>query len=180
MVIQSMPAATQAALGLKVITFTITGYRLALPMESVLRVVNCPVEMQQRTDVIELIHLEKTAITVLNLHTHLSLKQGKTVSSQVSSQGQFLVVVKSGSELCAIRVDTPPDLIELDPATMRQLPTPYRQGHPLSIASRVAVLPQGKATLAIFVLEMKRVMAAIALQASERAASQTSEGSVKS
>jgi chemotaxis signal transduction protein len=155
MAVQSM--AKVAKTNVKVIVFTIAGYRLALPMEAVLRVVNCPSEVSDRAQKVELIHLGQTAITVLNLHTHLSLKQVKPVAAKNS----FLVAAKAGTELCAIRVDTPPDLIELDPTTIRQLPSPYQQGHPLSIASRVAVLPQGKATLAIFILDMKRVMDAI-------------------
>jgi chemotaxis signal transduction protein len=146
---------------LKVIVFQIAGYRLAVPMASVLRVVNTPPEMHDslpdtkgQSSLLELIHLGHHAIAVLNLYPHLSLKQ---VNSS-PQQGQFLVVTKAGEELCAIRVDVPPDLLELDVATIRELPTPYRQGHPLSIASRVAVLPQGKATLAIFLLDMERVL----------------------
>jgi chemotaxis signal transduction protein len=144
-----------AASSIKVITFAIAGYRLALPMESVVRIVNCPEDLQQRSGAVELIHLGQTAIAVLNLHFHLSLNQNS------ASPGQFLIVTKVGQELCAIRVDTPPNLVELDARTLRQLPSPYRQGHPLNIASRVAVLPQGKATLAIFILEMQRVLDAI-------------------
>lgn len=144
---------------LKVIVFQIAGYRLAVPMDSVLRVVNTPPEMQDslpkdQSSLLELIHLGHHAIAVINLYPHLSLKQ----VNSMPQQGQFLVVTKAGEELCAIRVDVPPDLLELDVATIRELPTPYRQGHPLSIASRVAVLPQGKATLAIFLLDMERVL----------------------
>ncbi|NDJ19685.1 chemotaxis protein CheW [Myxacorys almedinensis] len=156
---------------LKAVVFSIAGYRLALPMESVLRVVNAPPEMsassapQERSGMVELIHLGHLAIAVLNLYPHLSLKQSISrsvgASQGESQQGQFLVVTKVGGEICAIRVDTPPDLIELDASTIRQIPAPYQQNHPLSIASRVAVLPQGKATLAIFVLDMERVLRVI-------------------
>jgi chemotaxis signal transduction protein len=138
----------------KVVVFTIAGYRLGLPMDAVLRVVNCPLELRTHSGVVELVHLKHQAITVLNLHPHLALKQ----VNPNSDAGSFLVVTKVLQEFCAIRVDTPPDLIELPPSTIRQLPEPYRKGHPLNIASRVAVLPQGKATVAIFLLEMKRVL----------------------
>ncbi len=157
MAVQSMPTAKAVKKSVKVIVFTIAGYKLALPMEAVLRVVNCPKEIGDRDQQVELIHLGQMAITVLNLHTHLSLKQAQPTLTKE----HFLVAAKAGNELCAIRVDSPPDLVELDATTIRQLPDPYRQGHPLNIASRVAVLPQGKATMAIFILDMKRVMDAI-------------------
>lgn len=138
----------------KMVVFAIAGYRLGLPMESVLRVVNCPPELRDSQAVLELVNLGSHTISVLNLHARLSLQQGRPAQSS----GNFLIVAKAGEELCAIRVDAPPDLLELEPSMIRQLPAPYRQGHPLHIANQVAVLPQGKATLAIFLLEMKRVL----------------------
>ncbi len=143
---------------LKAIAFAIAGYRLALPLEAVLRVVNCPIELRELSKPLELIHLGSHAIAVLNLHPHLALKQtNPTLGGQ-----QFLVITRSAlDEYCAIRVDAPPDLVELPLNMIRKLPEPYRNGHPLNIASRVAVLPQGKATLAIFLLDMQRVMDAV-------------------
>lgn len=145
---------------LKAISFAIAGYRLALPMEAVLRVVNCPFKLRDSSSTMELIHLGSHAIAVLNLHPHLALKQ----ANPVSSHQQFLVVARSAQDdYCAIRVDTPPDLVDLPLNMIRKLPEPYRNGHPLNIASRVAVLPQGKATLAIFLLDMQRVMDVVAV-----------------
>lgn len=139
----------------RLIVFAIAGYRLGLPLEQILRVVNCPDELKAQTsEITELLPLGQQTILVLNLRSQLSLNQG-----QNTLESEFLVVAKVGTELCAIRVDAPPDLIEVEAATIRQLPAPYRQGHPLSIASQVVVLPQGKATLAIFLLELKRVLA---------------------
>jgi chemotaxis signal transduction protein len=143
-----------ASESVKAVVFTIAGYRLGLPMESVLKVVNCPLELRDCSTTVELVHLKHHAMTVLSLHPHLALKQ----SNPNLDAGRFLVVTKVLQEFCAIRVDTPPDLIELLPSTIRKLPEPYRKGHPLNIANRVAVLPQGKSTVAIFLLDMKRVL----------------------
>ncbi|MBW4444496.1 MAG: chemotaxis protein CheW [Plectolyngbya sp. WJT66-NPBG17] len=143
----------------RLVTFAIASYRLGLPLDSVLRVVNAPDELRSQTsEILELLPLGHHTISVLNLRSQLSLAQGQTVQ-RTAAEGDFLVVAKAGEELCAIRVDAPPDIIAVAAATIRQLPAPYRQGHPLSIASQVVVLPQGKATLAIFLLEMKRVLA---------------------
>ncbi|MGG6286083.1 chemotaxis protein CheW, partial [Leptolyngbya sp. AN03gr2] len=128
----------------RLIVFVIAGYRLGLPVDQILRVVNCPEELKAQTsERLELLPLGQHTISVLNLRSQLSLNQART-----TPENDFLVVAKLGTDLCAIRVDAPPDLIEVEAATIRQLPAPYRQGHPLSIASQVVVLPQGKATLA--------------------------------
>lgn len=146
-------AATQSET-VRLIVFAIAGYRLGLPVDQILRVVNCPEELKTQTsERLELLPLGQHTISVLNLRSQLSLNQTRT-----TPENDFLVVAKLGAELCAIRVDAPPDLIEVEAATIRQLPAPYRQGHPLSIASQVVVLPQGKATLAIFLLDLKRVL----------------------
>lgn len=145
------------------VVFPIAGYRLGVPLDKILRVVNCPDELRSHSsDSLEFMPLGQHTISVLNLRSQLSL--GQTQQRVSSNQSDFLVVAKVGEELCAIQVDTPPDLIEIDTATIRQLPAPYRQGHPLSIASQVAVLPQGKATLAIFLLDLKRVLAMLGTQ----------------
>lgn len=141
----------------RAVVFTIAGYRLGLPMETVLRVVNCPPEVRDSNQAVTSIELGQQTLTVLSLHNHLTALSG----SQARSQGEFLLVAKAGEKLLAIRVDAPPDIMQFDPFMLRQLPATYRQGHPLNIASRVAVLPQGKATLAVFLLDLERVVATL-------------------
>lgn len=145
---------------MRLVVFTIAGYRFGLPLESILRVVNVPEELKSSASgMLEVVPVGEYTLTVLNLRSQLSMTQGQAQAVGTRSQAEFLVVTQVETELCALRVDAPPDLIEIDAAAIRQLPAPYRQGHPLSIASHVVVLPQGKATLAIFLLEMKRVLA---------------------
>lgn len=145
---------------MRLVVFTIAGYRFGLPLESILRVVNVPEELKSSASgMLEVLPVGEYTLTVLNLRSQLSMTQGQAQAVSTRSQAEFLVVTQVETELCALRVDAPPDLIEIDSAAIRQLPAPYRQGHPLSIASHVVVLPQGKATLAIFLLEMKRVLA---------------------
>ena len=144
------PAAT-----LRVVTFAIADYRLALPMSSVLRVVNCPPQFSQGAGKIEFVHLGQHSIMVLNLHQRLTLRRREPCLNQ----GQFLIVTPAvRQELCAIRVDRPPDVLDLPTQFMRQLPDAYRQGHPLSIASHVAVLPEEPDAASIFILDMPRTV----------------------
>jgi chemotaxis signal transduction protein len=140
---------------LRVVTFAIADYRLALPMSAVLRVVNCPPQFNQGTGKVEFVHLGQHSIMILNLHHRLTLNR----SEPRRHQGQFLIVTHAvQQELCAIRVDTPPDVLELPTQVMRQLPDAYQQGHPLSIASHVAVLPDDAEASSIFILDMQRTV----------------------
>ncbi|MEP0916521.1 chemotaxis protein CheW [Leptolyngbya sp. DQ-M1] len=139
----------------RLIVFEIAGYRFGLPLHRILRVVNCPDDLRSRpVEPLELFPVGQQTLSVLNLRSQLGL-------APTDQAGDFLVIAKIKAELCAIRVDAPPDLIEVDATAIRQLPAPYRQGHPLSIASQVVVLPQGKATLAVFLLEIERLFACL-------------------
>lgn len=139
---------------IRFIVFAIAGYRFGLPLKRILRIVNSPDELRSRpAQPLEIFPIGQQTLSVLNLRSQLGL-------APTDQAGNFLVIAKVKAEFCAIRVDAPPDIIEVDAAAIRQLPAPYRQGHPLSIASQVVVLPQGKATLAIFLLEIDRLFGA--------------------
>ncbi len=146
---------TSSAKLLRMVTFTIADYRLALPMSAVLRVVNCPPQLSQDPGKVEFVHLGQHSIMILNLHQRLTLNRHQPRPQQ----GQFLIVTQAvQQDLCAIRVDTPPDVMELPTQVMRQLPAAYEQGHPLSIASHVAVLPEDPSATSIFILDMQRTV----------------------
>ena len=139
----------------RVITFTIANQMLALPMNTIVKVVSCPPQMVSSTNSIELFHFGQRAITVLNLHKHFAQ------SLEVAS-GKFLVVTHlKQKELYAFLVDTPPDLIDLPVSTIRQIPESYRHGHALSIASCVAVLSHEEGSASIFIIEIEQAIRAL-------------------
>jgi len=139
----------------RVITFVIANQILALPMNAIVKVVSCPPQMMSSTNSMELFHFGQHAITVLNLHNHFA--QPLEVAS-----GKFLVITQlKQKELYAFLVDTPPDLIDLPASTIRQLPESYRQGHALSIASYMAVLPKPEGVTSIFIIEIERAIRAL-------------------
>jgi chemotaxis signal transduction protein len=148
-------SANSSAATLRVVTFAIADYQLALPMSVVLRVVNCPPQFSQGTGKVEFVHLGQHSLMILNLHSRLTLNRNQPRIAQ----GKFLIVTQAvDQELCAIRVDTPPDVLEFPKHVMRQLPDAYQQGHPLSIASHVAVLPEDPNAARIFILNMPRTV----------------------
>jgi purine-binding chemotaxis protein CheW len=141
---------------LKVIVFPIAGYFLALPIETVFKVANIPPQLKTSANAIDLLHLGQQVITVLNLQPHFAMQQSP------KNKGQFLVIIQPPQgEFCAIRVDAPPDLMELPRSVVRTMPTAYREGHPLKIATHLAVLPQGEKMLPIFLMDLNRAMAVL-------------------
>jgi chemotaxis signal transduction protein len=149
--IASSPNHSQASV--RVITFTIANQVLALPMNAIVKVVSCPPQMRNSTNSIELFHFGQHTITVLNLHQHFA-------QSSATANGKFLVITQlKQKELYAFLVDTPPDLIDLPAATIRQLPESYRQGHPLSMASCVAIFQETEE--AIFIIDIEQAIRAL-------------------
>jgi chemotaxis signal transduction protein len=138
----------------RVITFTIANQVLALPMNAIVKVVSCPPQMRSSTNSFELFHFGQHTITVLNLHQHFA--------QQSAASGKFLVITQlKQQELYAFLVDTPPDLIDLPAATIRQMPDSYRQGHALSIANCVSVAHEADETASIFIIDIERALLAL-------------------
>jgi chemotaxis signal transduction protein len=140
----------------RMITFTIANQLLALPMNAIAKVVSCPMPIAQSTSAIELFHFGHHSITVLNLHQHFA--QPKSLGNK------FLVVTRQQQELYALMVDTPPDLVDFPASTIRQLPESYRQGHVMSIASCVVVLPEAEEVSSIFVIDMEKAIGILTAQ----------------
>jgi chemotaxis signal transduction protein len=153
----SHPEAAKPSTPLRMMVFAIADYFFALPINVVLKVVNCPpLLLSSSLSSIELVHLGLHTITLLKLQQHLAPGQ----LQQQANTAQFLVVTQLvQQELCAILVDAPPNLIEIPLSAIRTLPESYRQAHPLhKIASHIAVLPQEETSLSIFLLDMEQVL----------------------
>lgn len=140
----------------KFIVFKIMDYLLALPIEDVLKVVNCSLEAGSRLRTMGVIQLGRHMIRVLDLHQSLSVGG----LSELPANLPFLVITKSYSgELCGIPVDEPPNLVELPLEMMRSLSTSQRQGNRLlEMVSHAAVLTQEGMATTIFFLDMKQVL----------------------
>jgi chemotaxis signal transduction protein len=143
------PEVSQASV--RMITFTIADHLLALPMNAIVKVVSCPLQIAQSENSVELFHFGNHSITVLNLHRHFA--------QTAMHGGKFLVVTKQkNQELYALLVDTPPDLVDVSTSTIRQLPESYRQGHSLSVASCVIVTPEAGGLASVFVVDMEKAI----------------------
>jgi len=140
----------------KFVVFKVMDYLLALPIEDVLKAVNCSSVAGSGLRTMGVVQLGRHMIRVLDLHQHISVGS----LSQLPANRPFLVIIRgSGGELCGIPVDEPPNLVELPLAMMQQLPKSQIQGNGvLEMVSHAAVLSQENVTTTIFLLDVKQVL----------------------
>jgi chemotaxis signal transduction protein len=149
----SYPSKTEFSEPLRVVTFTIANHILALPIERILKIVNCPPQFCNRSSNMELIHLGRRTITILDIHRYLT---PSTVLSP--AQQHFLIITPLQTEVYAILVDAPPNLVELPTSAIRPVPQSYGQDSLDKIASHVAVLPEAETNSTIFLLDVEQTL----------------------
>lgn len=141
----------------KFIVFTIAEYFLALPIFSVLKVVNYPLQGNDNLRAAGLVQIGQHTLVLLDLHQKLAT----SYAPPLTRNSPFLVVTQVvQGELCAIPVDEPPNLVELPKDTIQTLPKSYHQNGLLDLVSHVAVFSHEEETFTIFLLDMNRVLSA--------------------
>jgi chemotaxis signal transduction protein len=134
----------------KFIVFTIADYRLALPLEYVVRVINYPDKVNPEMNKLGLIQIGSRTIRLVNFAQDLPSQE----NLQQPNLQPFLVIARdSQGELCGIPVDQPPDLIEIPIEKMQVLPQSDRHPAALQAASHMTVISQEKDTTTIFLLK---------------------------
>ena len=139
-----------AAVG-KFVVCQIADSLLALPIANVLKVINCPPPETGDTNNTGLIHLGRHTVTLLDLHQRLA-------HSCPQRHSPFLLIVQSATELWAIPVDEPPNLVELSRDSIRALPQSYHHHGWQDIVSYVAAISEAEKTLTIFLLDVNRAV----------------------
>jgi chemotaxis signal transduction protein len=140
---------------LKLIVFTMGNLNLALPIESVYKVVNHTPVYSSGVLPVGVVHFGESEITVVDLyqrffHNHIH---------QNSSQNKYLVVVQNTTgELYGIPVSETPVLMEVPSSLIRILPESYRRADTLDVASHVAMIPQETGTLTVFLLDVNLLL----------------------
>ena len=123
---------------LRVVTFPVGKLTLAVPIESVYRVLsNIPVEGSGERGV-GVAHLEDYELTVFDLEYQLfAQKPSEPISAPA---GSYIVVVQSQTEVLGLLVKQAPTLMNLPRDRVRVLPPSYRQADTLTVCSHVAIL----------------------------------------
>lgn len=136
---------------IKLIVFEIGNLNLALPIESVYKVLNYTPIYGSGINQVGITHVGEFEVTVVDLH------QRFFKSSQTSEYftGGYLVLVKNTTgELYGIPVADTPVLMEVQLSQIRVIPESYRRADTLDVASHVAVIPQETASLTVFLLDV--------------------------
>jgi chemotaxis signal transduction protein len=156
----------------KVIILPIANYLFAIPMSMVLQVRRCPPDLRNSPVDAELTNLDDRPVLVLNLQ--LRLEQSSSSSTPSSSSAaitsrrrttshldQFLVLTQSRTgELCGLRVDRLPDMLDLPASMVQTLPESYRQNNLQGLAKYVAIIPKGEKRMVIYLLELEQLLLA--------------------
>lgn len=145
----------QATSVLKLIVFDMGSLKLALPIESVYKVVNHTSTYGSGLGSVGVTHLGESEITVVDLHRRF-FKSSQIGESNPS--GYLVVVQNTASELYGIPVVETPALMEVPLSMIRVLPESYRHADTLNVANHVAVIPQEGTPLTIFLLDVDRLL----------------------
>jgi purine-binding chemotaxis protein CheW len=140
---------------LKLVVFSIGNLNLALPIESVYKVVNRTPVYGSGLKPVGVAHVGDGEITVVDLYQRFF----RASQFSESVRGGYLVIVKSQTgELYGIPVADTPVLLEVPLSQIRVLPESYRRADTLDVASHVAVIPQEAGALTIFLLDVELLL----------------------
>lgn len=137
----------------KFIVFKIADYFLALPISTVLKVVNYPPMNNRNSPTTGLVQIGSHAIALLDLHQKLPSNH----TPDVNIYTPFLLIAQlHQGQLCAIPLESPPNLVELSRDSIQALPHSFAHNDLLQAVSYGAILSEQENTFTIFILDINR------------------------
>lgn len=134
---------------LKLIVFEMGSLNLALPIDSVYKILNYSPIYGTGMNPVGVTHVGEFEVTVVDLY------QRFFKSNSTREMGNYLVLVQNTmGELYGIPIAETPVLMEVSLSQVRLLPESYRRADTLDVASHVAVIPQETTPLTVFVLDV--------------------------
>jgi purine-binding chemotaxis protein CheW len=155
--LERLPA-PQTARILKLLLFKIGKLNVALPIDSVQKVISNPSVYGSGINPFGVAHLGDREITVLDLHRRF-FKQSQFVDA--SCRCYLILAKNSAGESFGILVGETPTLIDVPLSQIRTLPESYRRADTLEVASHVTIVPQPDASLTVFVLDVDQLIAPV-------------------
>ncbi|MEQ9354984.1 chemotaxis protein CheW [Coleofasciculus chthonoplastes] len=136
---------------LKLILFTLGNLHLALPIESVYKILNRAPVHGSGMNQVGVTHSGEEEITVIDLYQRFF----KESLPEAANGGGYLVTMQNKTgELYGIPVADAPILIDVPLSAIRLLPESYRRSDTVNIARHVAVIPQDSGSKTIFLLDV--------------------------
>jgi len=140
---------------LKLIVFSMGNLNLALPIESVYKVVNHTPVYSSGVLPVGVTHLGEGEITVVDLYQRFFHDR---INNDYSQSSYLVIVQNTTGELYGIPVTETPVLMEVPSSLIRVLPESYRRADTLDVASHVAMIPQEVVTLTVFLLDVNLLL----------------------
>lgn len=141
--IASPPTATQSC---KVIVFETAGFRFALPLNTVTRIVHRSL-LQADATVADLLYFEHQPLEVIDLARQLRPE------TTPQDPAPFFLITQVGRRL-AIAADRPPAMVDLPLDTVHPIPATYRSALQ-GMAQHMVTLGNAEVTQSVFLLELR-------------------------
>ena len=137
----------------KLVAFAMSNLNVALHIDVVKKIINYSTIFSSNLNHFGLVNIGNQEITVIDLHKKLfNVSQSEDVVD--SNQKKYLILAQNNlKELFGIVINETPKLLDVPLSQIRNIPPSYRRADTLSIASHVAVIPQEKGKLTIFILD---------------------------
>ncbi len=124
----------------KYITFKVFTYTLALPIDSIFKVVACPPHLSQSLREAKLAQMGQQTVMLVNLHSNLDSKYNYHQQENDNS-GRFLIIAQGNTgELYGIQADAPPNMLSIDQTNIQPVPESFHNLGLPSWVSQIAIL----------------------------------------
>ena len=125
---------------LQTIVFTISEYTFALPMQTVAKIVPCPLIDRSGENGIGLLEWEGQIITIVDLQQQLASNVA-SFNSDINSKHSFLILTQTKTqELCGFVTAKPPTLIDIFLDDIFLIPSSFREVNQLGFISHMTLL----------------------------------------
>jgi chemotaxis signal transduction protein len=112
-------------------------YRFALPVEAVEKAIVYPTDRAILKDGIGMINFGAQNLTIVDLRQKFT-----TIDPQHDSSKFLILFHTQSGELCGLPVKSAPELLDIEPEMIREIPLAYREVNQLSFVSHMAVVSQ--------------------------------------
>jgi chemotaxis signal transduction protein len=112
-------------------------YLFALPVEAVEKAVVYPTDRAILKDGIGMINFGSQNLTIVDLRQKFT-----TIDPQQDSSKFLILFHTQAGELCGLPAKTAPELLDIEPEMIREIPLAYREVNHLSFVSHMAIIPQ--------------------------------------
>ena len=131
----------------KAVVFDMAGFRFALPLNTIGRIVHRSL-LQQDPKVKDLLYFENEPLEIVDLVTLLT----PTIAT---SQPAFFVVTEVGRRL-AIATEAPPVMMDLPLGAVHDVPSAYQQNLK-GLAQQMIMVGEGDTTSSVFLLDLQQL-----------------------